>query len=123
MDLDVPIDIAILGGSMRIPTIDGDVDLSIPAGTQPEQRKILRGRGVKRLRGSRGDQVVTIKVKIPTGLTDVQKDLLRRAFGKEQQVPRAETTKPSDPEEKKESDGSFVKFFKNLAEKKKKKLE
>jgi molecular chaperone DnaJ len=123
MDLVVPIDVAILGGTIRIPTIDGDVDLTVPAGTQPEQRKVLRGRGVKRLRGSRGDQVVTIKVKIPTGLTDAQKELLRQAFGNQETTTKTEPIKPTDSEEKKEEEGSFVKFFKNLADKKKKKLE
>jgi molecular chaperone DnaJ len=126
MDLQVPLNTAILGGTVRIPTIDGDVDMIIPSGTQSESKKILRGRGVKRLRGSRGDQIVTVKVSIPTGLTEKQKDLLREAF--QDTVSRPTTKKTSDPKQdtkrdeetkKEESEGGFVKFFKDLADKRK----
>ncbi|KAJ3311473.1 hypothetical protein HDU76_003115, partial [Blyttiomyces sp. JEL0837] len=41
----VPLQMAILGGTIRVPTIDGDVELKIPPGTQPEERKRLPKRG------------------------------------------------------------------------------
>jgi molecular chaperone DnaJ len=120
MDLDVPLETAILGGVVRIPTIDGDVELTVPAGTQSESKKILRGRGVKRLRGSRGDQVVTIKVRIPTGLSARQKELLREAFhGKGESKGESKEESKKEPE-KKQEEGGFVKFLKDLSQKKKK---
>ena len=55
-----------LGGRIRIPTVDGDVELKVPSGSQPGDNVALRGRGIQRLRGSsRGDQIVTLKVELP----------------------------------------------------------
>ncbi|KAI8921975.1 hypothetical protein DFJ77DRAFT_482216 [Powellomyces hirtus] len=79
----VPIEKALLGGVMRIPTIDGDVELSIPPGTQPMEKKRLRARGVIKLNkgGERGDQWVTLMVDLPKKLTPVQRKLIEQAFG------------------------------------------
>lgn len=55
-----------MGGKIRIPTIDGDVEVKVPAGSQPEDSIALRGRGIQRLRGgTRGDQIVQLKVQLP----------------------------------------------------------
>lgn len=55
-----------LGGKIRIPTIDGDVEVKVPSGSQPEDSIALRGRGIQRLRGSsRGDQIVQLKIEFP----------------------------------------------------------
>jgi molecular chaperone DnaJ len=100
-----------------VPTIDGEVELTIPAGTQPGIKKTLRNRGLEKVsqRGSpRGDQIVTIQVKLPTNLTDKQKQLLMEAF--QEQDPTQENK--NDQENKQE--GGFTRFFKNLTEKKKK---
>jgi molecular chaperone DnaJ len=62
----IPFYKAILGGKVRIPTIDGDVELKIPKGSQADDKIALRGRGIKQLRGTtRGDQIVTLKVELP----------------------------------------------------------
>jgi len=69
---------AILGGTIDVPTIDGQVKLKIRPGTQPGTMIRLRGRGIKRLHGyGRGDQYVRLLVKIPEKLTSRQKELVR----------------------------------------------
>ena len=70
---------AALGAEIEVPTIDGPVKLTIPEGTQPGSTFRLRGKGIPYLRGSgRGDQFVTVNVKVPKGLTGSQKELLRQ---------------------------------------------
>ncbi|KAJ3010621.1 hypothetical protein HKX48_007311, partial [Thoreauomyces humboldtii] len=85
VDASVPLAKALLGGTLRIPTVDGDVELKIPAGTQPNERKRLPQRGVpkvdSRSSDARGDQWVTLKVELPRKLTPLQKSLLEQAFG------------------------------------------
>ena len=72
---------AVLGAELEIPTIDGKVKWTLPAGTQPGTTFRLKGKGIPNLQGrGRGDQYVTVKVKVPTGLTGEQKEALR-AFG------------------------------------------
>jgi len=75
----IPFHKAILGGTVRVPTIDGDVDLKIPAGSQPEDNISLRNRGIRRLRSTtRGDQIVTLKIDLPRTLQGKQNDLMRQ---------------------------------------------
>lgn len=69
---------ATLGAEVQVPTVDGKVSYEIPEGTQPGTVFRLRGKGVPKLNtNQRGDQYVTIKVEIPKGLNEKQKDLLR----------------------------------------------
>ena len=69
---------AVLGGTVEAPTIDGNVKLNIPEGTQSGTKQRLKGKGIKRLqRDGRGDQYVTFKVEVPKNLTSKQKDLLK----------------------------------------------
>lgn len=78
---DAPVNIAqaALGDEIQIPTVDGPVTFTLPAGTQPNQQFRLRGRGVPDLRGSeRGDQIVTVHVIVPTEVTDEQRILLEQ---------------------------------------------
>lgn len=70
---------AALGAEIEVPTLDGNVKLDIPEGTQTGTTFRLRGRGFPKLRGyGRGDQHVKVKVVTPTRLTNEQKDLLRQ---------------------------------------------
>ena len=70
---------AALGAEVEVPTLDGKVKLTIPEGTQPGAVFRLRGRGIPYLRGSgRGDQFVTVSIKVPKNLTGSQKELLRQ---------------------------------------------
>jgi DnaJ-class molecular chaperone len=79
---EISLKIAILGGQIEVPTIDGPVKLKVRAGTQPGTMVRLRGRGIKRLRGfGRGDQYVRLQVKIPTRLNRGQKRALEELEG------------------------------------------
>ncbi|MCL2249957.1 MAG: molecular chaperone DnaJ [Oscillospiraceae bacterium] len=70
---------AALGAELEVPTIDGKVKYTIPAGTQTGQMFRLKNKGIQNLRGSgRGDQYVTVEVSIPTSLSNEQKELLRK---------------------------------------------
>ena len=70
---------AALGAEVEVPTLDGKVKLTIPEGTQPGAVFRLRGKGIPYLRGSgRGDQFVSVNIKVPKNLTGSQKELLRQ---------------------------------------------
>jgi len=74
---------AALGGEISVDTIDGDIKIRIPAGTQPETVIRLAGRGVKHVQGSgKGDHYVRVKVTVPKKLTRDQKDLLEKLLDK-----------------------------------------
>ncbi|MBQ9763014.1 MAG: molecular chaperone DnaJ [Phascolarctobacterium sp.] len=78
---EVPINIvqATLGADIKVPTLDGQVTMKVPEGTQPGKVMRIKGKGIPSLRnGSRGDQLVRIKVVVPTKLSDKQKDALRK---------------------------------------------
>jgi len=69
---------AALGTEIEVPTLDGNVSLNIPEGTQTGSVFRLRGKGVPSLRGGgRGDQYVTVDLETPRGLTAKQKELMR----------------------------------------------
>ena len=77
--IDVPAPLAALGTTVQVPTFDGDVPLAIPAGTQPGETIVLRGRGLPPLsRGRTGDLRVVVNVAIPRRLSREQKDLLEQ---------------------------------------------
>jgi molecular chaperone DnaJ len=75
--IDVPAPLAALGTTMQVPTLDGDVPLEIPAGTQPGETIVMRGRGLPPLsRGRTGDLRVIVNVAIPRRLSREQRALL-----------------------------------------------
>lgn len=72
---------AALGGEIEVPTLDGRVNLKIPAETQTDRVFRLRGKGVKPVRGGmQGDLYCSIKVETPVKLSSEQKEMLRK-FG------------------------------------------
>lgn len=83
---------AALGDTVEVPTVHGNVEMTIPAGTQTGKTFRLKGKGAPRLRGgSQGDQHVTVKIVTPTKLNDVQKEALlafAKASGDEKIVPQ-----------------------------------
>ena len=79
LDLDINITQAVLGDEIRVPTLNGDMDLRIPSGTQPGKIFRLREQGIPHLRGSgKGDQLVTVSVQIPNRLTAEQRELFEK---------------------------------------------
>ncbi len=82
LDLDINVAQAVLGDEIQVPTLNGDVDLRIPPGTQPGKTFRLRDRGIPHLRGSgRGDQLVTVSVQVPTRLSSEQRELFEQLAG------------------------------------------
>ena len=83
---------AALGDTVEVPTVHGDVEMTIPAGTQTGKTFRLKGKGAPRLRGgSQGDQHVTVKIVTPTKLNDAQKEALlafAKASGDEKIAPQ-----------------------------------
>ncbi|XP_038975890.1 LOW QUALITY PROTEIN: chaperone protein dnaJ GFA2, mitochondrial-like [Phoenix dactylifera] len=76
---------AILGGTIQVPTLTGDVVLKVRPGTQPGQKVVLRGKGIKTRNSSYyGDQYVHFNVSIPVNLTQRQRMLIEE-FAKEEQ--------------------------------------
>jgi molecular chaperone DnaJ len=81
---EVPISFATaaLGGELEVPTLNGRVNLKIPAETQTGRMFRMRGKGVKPVRGGAvGDLICKVKVETPVNLTRKQKDLLREFTG------------------------------------------
>src|SRR2546428_774636 len=73
---------AALGDRIEIPTMEGPVEIAIPAGTQHGQSFRLQGRGMPDVRGGRrGDQYVVVQIVIPKDLDPEQKALLRKVGG------------------------------------------
>ena len=71
---------AALGGTVRINTVDGDVEYEVKPGTQTDTRIRLKGKGVPSLRNKnvRGDYYVTFVVQVPTNLNEEAKEALRK---------------------------------------------
>ena len=65
LDLPVTISEAVLGARVEVPTIEGPVTVTIPPGTSSGARLRLRGRGIKRNDGTRGDQIVRVEIVAP----------------------------------------------------------
>ena len=66
---------ATLGCTVDVPTVYGEVELTIPAGTQPNQRFRLRGKGVKDPKGGTpGDQYVEVEIVIPSSINREEKE-------------------------------------------------
>jgi len=94
---EVPISVATatLGGEVELPTLDGNVSLKVPAGTQSGKTFRLRGKGVVTVRDARmGDLFAKVSVETPVNLTSEQKDLLQQfeesiQEGGEKHSPRA----------------------------------
>jgi len=65
LDLPVALAEAVLGGPVKVPTVDGPVMLNVPAGSSSGKVLRLRGRGFTGKSGARGDQLVTLMVDVP----------------------------------------------------------
>lgn len=91
LDISVNVAQAALGDKVTVPTLDGEVDMTITPGTQTGKVFRLRGKGVPRLRSDgtssgRGDQLVYVTVETPTKLTERQRKLfeeLAETLGKD----------------------------------------
>jgi molecular chaperone DnaJ len=74
--VDVSAPAAALGTTVEAPTIDGPIELEVPAGTQPHETLLVRGAGMPALRGRRhGNLRVVVNVVVPRHLSHEQRDL------------------------------------------------
>jgi molecular chaperone DnaJ len=77
--LRVPATLAMVGGKLSVPTLDGEREVKIPAGAQPGHSEKLKGLGLPSLRnGKRGSQYVLLDVVIPQKLSRQQRELANR---------------------------------------------
>lgn len=99
----VPLHQALLGGTVIVPTIDGNVELKVSPGTQPDDIKRMSGRGIyNSTTREQGNQYVKFKIEIPRSLSKEQQGLIERCFGSnEPQEPR-----PGDAARTGEDEGS-----------------
>lgn len=74
----VPAPLAALGGPLRVPTLEGDVEMTLPAGSSSGRVLRLRGQGWPRPDGTRGDELAEVRLTVPEKLTDAETDLYRQ---------------------------------------------
>jgi len=75
--VDLTIVQAALGATMTVETIEGTVELELPAGVQPGEVRVLKSKGMPVLQGfGRGDHRVLVNVSVPRHVTDEQRRLL-----------------------------------------------
>jgi curved DNA-binding protein len=74
----VPDHVAALGGKVQVPSLEGPIELSIPAGSSSGRQLRLRGQGWPRKGGGRGDELVELRVTVPEHLDDRQTALYRK---------------------------------------------
>ncbi len=79
-DMELSLEDAVLGGEITVPTLSGRVALTIPPETQNDQRFRLGGQGMPSLNqsGRKGDLYATVKVVVPTGLTEEERAFFRK---------------------------------------------
>ncbi|KAI6005138.1 DnaJ protein [Pisolithus orientalis] len=75
----IPMHVAILGGRIRVPTLDGHVDVRVPSGTQHGEEMVLRNHGVPSVFDSgKGDLFVSFIVQLPRSLSKRQREILQQ---------------------------------------------
>jgi molecular chaperone DnaJ len=75
-----------LGATIRVPTLEGDTELELPAGTQPGDTFRLAGLGVPHLRArGRGDLIAIVRVSVPRQLSRRQKKLLQELLHEDEE--------------------------------------
>jgi molecular chaperone DnaJ len=81
LTIEVPVTYAeaALGGNVRVPTLNGEVTLKVPPGTQSGKTFRIRGKGAPRpKKGGAGDLLATVRVDVPSKLSKEEKDLLKQ---------------------------------------------
>jgi curved DNA-binding protein len=89
--LEVPISPseAVIGAAIEVPTIEGKAEMKIPAGAQGGQRMRLRGQGLNKRGGGRGDQYIKLKIVVPTHPSEREKQLYEELVKASHFDPRA----------------------------------
>lgn len=102
-EVNISYPIAVLGGDIRIKTVDGDIIYSVAPGTKTGTRIRLKGKGVPSPRNKeiRGDHYVTLTISTPTGLSKEAKEVLRQFDELTSQSLTKENSGASNTKEKK----------------------
>lgn len=79
---------AVLGASIPVPTLDGHLNIRIPAGTQNGQKMRVRGRGLPDRKSGKGDLIVAIRLSIPARVTEAERRLWEQLSRESQFRPR-----------------------------------
>ena len=66
---------AVLGANISVPTLEGHLNIRIPPGTQNGQKLRLRGRGLPRREGEKGDLIVVTRIEVPAQVGDTERKL------------------------------------------------
>ena len=69
---------AVLGTTLSVPTLDGNVDVTVPSGTQPDEVLRLRGKGLAAFGGGRGDLNLRIQVRVPERVSSEERALYEK---------------------------------------------
>lgn len=77
-DVSLPLADAVLGGKVRVPTLGGDVELSVPARTNSGRTFRLRGKGLPKGDGAAGDLLATMRIMLPEAPDTELEELMRR---------------------------------------------
>ncbi len=78
LDLPVSLDEAVLGAKVRVPTLEGAVDLNVPAGSNGGRTMRLRGKGLPKADGKRGDLFAQLRIVLPDGTDPDLESLMKR---------------------------------------------
>jgi DnaJ-class molecular chaperone len=89
IDLPVTLAEALLGGKVRVPTVDGTVAMTVPKGANSGTVLRLKGKGVPVKGGGRGDQYVTVRPVLPVSPDAEFEDFIRRWYDSHPQEPRS----------------------------------
>jgi len=79
---------AILGANISVPTLEGHLNIRIPPGTQNGQKLRLRGRGLPRREGEKGDLIVVTRIEVPVQVTDSERKLWEQLARESKYNPR-----------------------------------
>jgi DnaJ-class molecular chaperone len=79
---------AVLGAKVTLATLDGSVEMTVPAGSQTGQRLRLRGQGLARRGGTCGDLHARLRVVVPTHISDTERELFQRLAATSEFRPR-----------------------------------
>lgn len=93
-DLDIIVEVSVdcvtaaLGGTIDVPTLNGTVEMKVPAGIQSGQKLRLKGKGIAAAKGT-GDEYAKIRITVPKNLSDEQRELFEKLRDLEKGTPAA----------------------------------
>ncbi|KAH7883835.1 hypothetical protein F5I97DRAFT_1896032 [Phlebopus sp. FC_14] len=103
----IPVHTALLGGRVRVPTLDGQVEVRVPSGTQHGEEMVLRNHGVPSVfGGDKGDLFVSFAVQLPRSLSRRQREILQQYADEVEGRSNPSSSSSENPESTPQSAGS-----------------